>query len=241
MVVTPPAPPAVPGVTSTGGEADDRMDGSAGDDKLDGGAGNDVLHGGSGADLLIGGSGKDTAIYGGKLENYKITHDDAGWHVADQRSGSDSDGKDTLQDVERLQFADHMVALDIGGVPAQAYRLYRAAFDREPDLGGLGYWLERLEAGASLVNVADGFAHSKEFADLYGSAPTNAEIVMRLYHNILHRDPDAGGYAYWLDILDTKKASLNYVLGFFSESDENVKAVAELIGNGIAYTPYGAP
>jgi hypothetical protein len=218
------------------------MDGSANDDKLDGGAGDDILHGGAGTDLLIGGSGKDTATYDAKLENYKITHDAAGWHVSDQRSGSGTDGNDTLQGVEQLRFADQAVALDVPAeaVESQAYRLYRAAFDRTPDSGGLGYWIARLEQGASLMGVADGFAHSQEFVDLYGSAPNNADIVTRLYHNILHREPDPTGYAYWLGILDTRQAPLHYVLAFFSESEENIKAVAEVVGNsGIVYTPYG--
>jgi hypothetical protein len=193
--------------------------------------------------LLIGGAGRDVAIYGGKIENYKITHDTAGWHVADQRSTYDADGKDTLQGVEKLSFADQVVALDVpaDALESQAYRLYRAAFDRDPDFGGLGYWIGRLGQGASLRDVADGFAHSQEFIDLYGSAATNADIVNRLYHNILHRDPDPGGYAYWLGILDNKQAPLNWVLAFFSESQENIDTVAEVVGsNGIAYTPYGA-
>ncbi len=239
VVVTPPPPPAVPGIVSTGGDTGDTLSGSANDDKLDGGAGNDILHGGGGADLLIGGDGKDTATYGGKLENYKITHDASGWHVADQRTGSVSDGADTLQGVERISFADKMVALDLDGVAAQAYRIYRAAFDRTPDLAGLGYWIERLDGDATLQGVADGFVHSQEFIDLYGSAPSNADIVMRLYKNILHREPDQAGYEYWLNILDTKQAPLNYVLGFFSDSKENIDGTAELIANGIVYTPYG--
>jgi hypothetical protein len=61
-----------------------------------------------------------------------------------------------------------------------------------------------------------------------------------MYHNILHREPDPAGYNYWLNILDTKQATLNYVLAFFSESQENVDGVAEVIANGIVYTPYGA-
>jgi hypothetical protein len=239
-VVSPPTPPAVPGITTTGTDTGDKLEGSANDDKLDGGAGDDVLHGGGGTDLLIGGTGQDTATYGGKFENYKISHDDAGWHVADQRSGADSDGKDTLQGVELLRFADQAVALDVptAAVESQAYRLYRAAFDRDPDFSGLGYWIDRLKHDATLFGVADGFVNSKEFKDLYGSAPSNADIVLRLYHNILHREPDPSGYAYWLGILDNKQAPLNFVLAFFSESEENVKTVAEVVGSsGIAYTP----
>ena len=91
----------------------------------------------------------------------------------------------------------------------------------------------------ALRDIAAGFANSKEFADLYGSAPSNADIVLRLYHNILHREPDAGGYQYWLGILDNKQATLPYVLAFFSESAENLSGTAALIANGIVYTPYG--
>ena len=34
------------------------------------------------------------------------------------------------------------LALDINGTAGQVYRLYQAAFDRKPDLVGLGYWIE---------------------------------------------------------------------------------------------------
>jgi hypothetical protein len=57
--------------------------------------------------------------------------------------------------------------------------------------------------------------------------------------NILHRAPDQAGYDDWVDILDSKKADLIGVLGFFSESAENKDAVADLIGNGIVFTPWG--
>jgi Ca2+-binding RTX toxin-like protein len=239
VVVTPPPPPAIPGIVSTGGDTGDKLTGSANDDKLDGGAGNDILHGGAGTDLLIGGDGRDTATYDGKRENYKITHDASGWHVADQRTGSTGDGNDTLQGVERITFADQALALDVDGVAAQAYRIYRAAFDRTPDLGGLGFWIGQLDQGTTLRDIADGFVHSQEFIDQYGSAPGNADIVMRLYKNILHREPDAGGYQFWLDALDHNKASLSELLASFSESGENQDGVAELIASGILFTPYG--
>jgi Ca2+-binding RTX toxin-like protein len=239
VVVTPPPPPAIPGIVSSGGDTSDKLLGSANDDKLDGGAGNDILHGGAGTDLLIGGDGRDTATYDGKRENYKITHDASGWHVADQRTGSSSDGSDTLQGVERISFADGAVALDVDGVAAQAYRIYRAAFDRTPDLGGLGFWIGQLDQGTTLRDIANGFVQSQEFIDQYGSAPSNADIIMRLYKNILHREPDAGGYQFWLDALDHNKASLPELLASFSESGENVDGVAELIANGILFTPYG--
>jgi hypothetical protein len=214
-----------------------RIDGSTKGELIEGSPGDDTLSGGMLADTIHGGAGRDTASYDGKASEYRITHDLAGWHVTDQRSGGD--GADTLQGVERLAFADAAVALDLDGIAAQAYRLYRAAFDREPDAGGLGFWIARLDAGLPLQDAANGFINSSEFSDLYRNAAGNGDIVMRLYHNILHRDPDPVGYQFWVDVLDNKQASLQAVLASFSESKENVEAVAELIANGIVYTPYG--
>jgi Ca2+-binding RTX toxin-like protein len=233
---TPTPVPSTPGETHTGSTGTDQLTGTAGNDTLDGGDGNDVLHGGAGNDVLIGGTGRDTASYDGKAADYKITHDADGWHVADQRSGG-TDGTDTLQGVERVTFADTTVALDTDGAAGQAYRFYRAAFDRTPDLPGLGFWIGAMDKGSSVQDLAAGFSTSKEFNDMYGGA-SNADIVSRLYHNVLHRTPEQAGYDYWLHVLDNKQASLSDVLAAFSESAENKDAVADLIANGILFTPW---
>jgi Ca2+-binding RTX toxin-like protein len=238
-VATPAQPPVVAPVDRTGTTGVDHLLGGAGNDRLDGGSGNDVLMGGAGNDTLIGGSGTDSAHFGGTRSDYTITHGADGIQVVDRR-GSAGDGSDILIGVERLHFADTSLALDLDGAAGQAYRLYRAAFDRAPDLGGAGYWMARLDAGATLDDIAAGFATSREFADLYGSAPSNEDVVLRMYRNILDRDPDQGGYSFWLDVLDSGRAGVNAVLAQFGESVENRDAVAELIANGIAFTPYGA-
>ncbi|MEW6760495.1 MAG: DUF4214 domain-containing protein [Pseudomonadota bacterium] len=95
-----------------------------------------------------------------------------------------------------------------------------------------------LDRGVSLHAVADGFTRTPEFAELYGANPTNAEIVTRLYQNVLHREPEQGGYDFWLSILDNKKADLGTVLAAFSDSQENQDAVWMLVGNVVYYQPY---
>jgi hypothetical protein len=129
------------------------------------------------------------------------------------------------------------VALDTDGAAGQAYRFYRAAFDRTPDLPGLGFWIGAMDKGSSVQDLAAGFSTSKEFNDMYGGA-SNADIVSRLYHNVLHRTPEQAGYDYWLHVLDNKQASLSDVLAAFSESAENKDAVADLIADGILFTPW---
>src|SRR5437764_432758 len=137
--------------------------------------------------------------------------------------------------VERLQFSDQMVALDIDGDAGQAYGLYQAAFHRTPDKAGLGFWIEAMDQGHPLQEVANAFVTSQEFTNLYGANTTNAQFVTALYQNVLHRTPDQAGYDFWLQGLQT--ASRAQVLIDFSESAENQAQVSSSIQNGIGYLP----
>ena len=219
-----------------GGVGNDRLNGNDAANHIHGGAGNDVLAGFLGSDTLEGGSGLDVAVYLGKFADYKVKVGASGSTVADKDVPADIDW---LVGVERLLFDDATVTLDIGGVAGQAYRLYQAAFDRTPDLGGLGFWIKQMEAGLGLVAVSNAFIVSDEFTKMYGAAPSNGSFVQNLYKNILHRAPDPGGYEFWVGHLDAKRLTPADVLANFSESVENVAALAVVLEGGIAYTPYG--
>lgn len=155
--------------------------------------------------------------------------------VADQRG---VDGQDSLAGIERLQFADCGVAFDGDGVGGQAYRIYQAAFNRTPDANGVGYWFAVMDMGAPLAAIAQGFVASNEFRAAYGSAPTNAELVARFYQNLLHRPAEKAGYDFWLNVLDSKAASVTDVLSDISESRENVDNPAAVSGAGFDYGLY---
>ncbi len=136
--------------------------------------------------------------------------------------------------LERIVFVDGILAFDFDGGAGQAYRIYEAAFDRMPDLGGLSYWIRSIDSGASLLSVAEGFINSAEFKSVYGENPTDAELISKLYQNILNREGEAAGIDYWLDQLGSG-ASRAQVLANFSESPENVQGVAPAISDGIWY------
>ncbi|MGH8855932.1 MAG: DUF4214 domain-containing protein, partial [Telluria sp.] len=231
--------------TLEGGAGNDRLEGGAGNDSLvelegdntlDGGSGDDTLDGGAGTDILIGGEGVDLVRLQGARSDYTVTRSADGYRVVDRR-GDGVDGSDTLTGIERLAFDGVRVALDIEGGAGQAYRLYRAAFDRMPDETGVGFWIGAIDRGTPLIDIAAGFTASTEFKLMYGAAPSSAELVGRLYQNILHRAPEAAGFEYWRKALDDKLVTLPEVLAMFSESAENKLGVAELIANGIAYQP----
>jgi len=201
-----------------------------------GGDGDDILIGNAGDNHLVGGAGIDTAVYTGKFADYAIQIDKASATVS---GAAGVDGTDALSGVERLRFSDATVALDIDGNAGQAYRIYQAVFNRAPDSAGLGYWINAMDHGASLKQIATSFIASAEFATKYGANPSNASLVSNFYSNVLHRTPDAGGSAFWLNILDSHAGNAADVLASFSESAENQAALIGVIGHGIAYTPYG--
>lgn len=202
--------------------------------KLLGGAGNDRLFSLGGAQI-DGGAGTDTASFRQAASAYTVSHAGSAWTVMDKAQGAQ---QDVLVNVERLQFADGALALDVAGVAGQAYRIYQAAFDRTPDSAGLGYWISVMDRGVTLAQVADSFMHSPEFIDLYGAHPSAQQMVMKFYANVLHRAPDQAGYDYWLGVLTAQPAAAADVLASFSDSPENQAALVGVMSAGMAYTPF---
>jgi Ca2+-binding RTX toxin-like protein len=218
-----------------GTDRNDNIDGTAGNDDIYGYAGSDSLFGGRGDDFLDGGSGLDEAFYNGYRDEYSVLADGKQFWVKDQVG---SDGLDLLKNIERLNFKDGAVALDIDGNGGEAYRLYQAAFNRAPDEKGLGYWIAQLDHGASLRAVAAGFASSGEFLATYGANASNGDVVMRLYANVLHRAPDQAGFNYWVNVLNTKQDTVAGVLAGFSESQENYAQLIGKMQDGVDYQPW---
>jgi len=189
--------------------------------------GHDTLIGTRADDSVDGGGGVDTFVLEGFRDEYRVSTQGGAVTIVDLLG---LEGSDTLRNVERLSFDDgYFISYETSGFPAEAYRLYQAAFDRTPDKGGLGYWIGQMGDGAPLHAVADAFVHSQEFSTLYGVAPSNGALVTALYANVLDRAPDAGGYAHWVGALDSKALTLAEVLVDFSESAENqAKVVGSL-------------
>ncbi|MFZ6708311.1 DUF4214 domain-containing protein [Undibacterium sp. TC9W] len=209
--------------------------GTAGNDTLNGTAGNDSFNGLAGNDIINGGAGMDTAIYAGKRADFNITAAGANFTVQDKTG---AEGTDTVNQVERLQFADMSVALDINNTAGVAYRIYQAAFNRTPDLPGLGYWIGQMDKGSTLNQVAASFVISAEFKQLYGANISDNAFLTALYSNVLHRTPDQAGFDYWNGQV-SKGMTRADILASFSESTENQVQVVAKIQNGIDFIPFG--
>ena len=213
--------------TITGTASNDTLAGGVGNDTITALAGNDRLTGAAGNDALDGGLGTDTAVYSAARSSYTVTTTTTGATV------TGADGTDTLVGIERLEFTNETLALDIAGAAGQAYRLYKAAFDRVPDNAGLKYWIAAMDVGTSLTDVATSFINSPEFQKMYGTNPATGQFVAQLYTNVLHRAYDQEGYDWWTNLIDTNQLTRAEVLASFAESAENQAVVIGAIQNGI--------
>lgn len=199
-----------------------------------GNAQNDLLQGGTGNDVIDGGPGIDTLVLDGARSRYQTTIASSANAVVKDLTGQG--GADTLSNVERIRFSDMSLALDTSGTGGQAYRLYQAAFSRAPDAPGLGFQMNALDAGWSIVSVAQNFIDSPEFAHTYGHL-NDSQFVTQLYANVLHRAPDSGGLAFHTQNLTAGMSRAQTLVGF-SESPENQAAVIGVIQNGMEYQPF---
>lgn len=187
-----------------------------------------------GFDQVNGTVGLDTFFINQNRSSLGSTWQDGKYVIANAANGTSH----SLSGIERIQFADKAVALDVDGVAGQVYRLYQAVFGRTPDSTGLGFWIDAADRGQSIAQIADEFAASSEFKTLYETSPTPDEIVTKLYANVLHRAPDQSGYDFWLQVIESNPTLVEEVLVSFSESVENKDQVAKIIGNGFEYEPW---
>jgi hypothetical protein len=180
------------------------------------------------AHTIDGGRGLDTLVLSGNHTQYFINHTTTGFSI------TGNGVSEWVTNVERLEFSDGFIGLDISGDAGQAYRLYQAAFNRVPDIPGLGYQTNALDTGLTLSQVAANFIASPEFQRTYGNVD-DTQFITLLYQNVLHRAPDPGGLQFHLDELHSGQTRAD-VLTHFSESPENQANVIGQIQDGMYFT-----
>jgi hypothetical protein len=99
-------------------------------------------------------------------------------------------------------------------------RLYSAAFDRNPDIGGLNFWVDTFDNGRSIREIAVRFNRSPEFIETYGVL-SNRAYVEQLYRNVLGREGEEDGIAFFTTGLNVGSTNLSSVLANFASSPEN--------------------
>ena len=80
------------------------------------------------------------------------------------------------------------------------------------------------------------FTASEEFKSIYGSSPTNNQIVETYYMNVLGRAAGPADVAYWVGEMD-KGRTADGVLAFFANSDDNITRTAAALSDGVKLDP----
>lgn len=205
--------------------------------------GDDQIVGGLGSDQIDGGAGIDTAVFSGPLgsrgaQNYLIAKSSGGeWSVS--YAGPvpaiypppATDGADSLKSVERLEFTDKKIALDLDGNAGIAAKIIGAVLGKEAVMNptyigiGLGFLdkgVSASELGALALNAV--------------GASTNTAIVATLWENVIGFAPSPTQMSPFIEMLE-KGMSPGELVVLASDTPYN-KTNIDLVGlaaNGLEY------
>jgi hypothetical protein len=161
---------------------------------------NDVFQGQPGTDFFDGGLGLDTVAYARPSGDYRVALEASKWTVRDLVGDG---GRDVLTSIERLQFGDGRVALDLARTePAGQAALLTGAV-----LGGaalrdkqalLGNVIALLDDGLTLQQLAGAVLNTSTFGEVWTllAGGTGAEAIARQLLSTVNRStPDAAQVA----------------------------------------------
>jgi hypothetical protein len=210
-----------------GSESNDIISGSSVDDKFFSSAGDDRFDGQTGFDRLI---------YSSAMSTFEIAKVDGAYQV---RGKSNSDNTDTVINIERLEFSDTSLALDIAGHAGITAKLLGATFGKESlaNKALVGIGLSYMDAGTSYSDLMGAVINA-----VLGSTASNAAVVELLYTNVIGSAPSANDLAFFTDWLDKgiyTKASFGVLAADTELNIVNVGLVG-LASTGLEYTPYVA-
>ena len=148
---------------------------------------NDTLKGQPGTDFFDGGLGLDTVVYSGPIERYTINKT-GNRYVVSEPTGSDD--TDYLSNIERLQFSNGKLALDLDGNAGDAARLIGTllgpSYVKDKALAGLVIGL--LDQNYSSEAIASMGLGTSMYLGLAGSG-SNEAFVKHVFKNVIGRPP----------------------------------------------------
>ena len=220
-------------VITVKGDQNTLIDAGDGNDTIVTGNGNNTVIAGNGNNNVTTGSGDDTIILSGS-NHADIVNAGAGYDVV-QLDGSRADytltvgnnfnvnltGNQTaaIKDAEFLKFVgedgeEQSIALAHSDAEAAALRLYQGILGRDADVTGAKYFVEAVNNGTSLSDIANTFLNSQEFA-----GTNNAADINDLYTTLLGRAADQTGAEGWAAVL-ANGGTLADVAGAIAVSQE---------------------
>jgi len=216
----------VDAVLYEGSSLGDILEGGLDADQIFGLGGNDFLEGKEGDDYLDGGAGIDTATYTGRYTNYTV-------QITSIVDNITTDGLDTLVNIERLEFLDINVALDLGGNCGITAKIIGATFDAESldNADFVGEVLAQVDAGSNYESLMVKYIEQ-------AGAYANEEVVDLLFENLVGRLPNETQSDRFIGFLESGKhtiGSLGVLAAEHRLNDINIDFVG-LSQTGLEYT-----
>lgn len=177
----------------------------------------DTITGSSSDDTIDGGAGTDTVKYGIGRSNFSLLRTSNGFTLTD---GTGACGTDTLQNVERIKFADGGMALDVGATQSAGETALllgavlpgRLVYDVSKQ-ALLGAVIDLFDQGYSLQTLSGAVMRLPIWDILTGKAtPGNTDIATYLLTNVNGVAPDS-------TTLANAVASLNTETGFSTQGN----------------------
>lgn len=103
------------------------------------------------------------------------------------------------------------------GVKSFVERLYSVILDREGEASGYEYWENKiLNSEATGAHVAFGFVFGDEYI---ARGRTDEQFIDDMYHLVLNRPADEGGFEYWMEKLNNGEDRISVFAGFVNSPE----------------------
>jgi hypothetical protein len=196
------------------------------------GAGNDRIAVGAAGAHVRAGAGRDTVVFSTSAANITFGPDsfNKGDWVGQLKASPGT--MYLLQDVERLQFTDHSIALDLDGNAGKVARLLGAVFGPQA--------VQNKEYAGIGLNLLDGGKGYSELAALAMAAAgkTNStDICKLLWQNLTGTAAKPADVAPFVDMLDKGQLTIGALTVLAADTDMNATTIG-LVGlaqTGLAY------
>ena len=149
-----------------------------------------------------------------------------------------TDGTDTLTGIERLEFADKSVALDLTGNAGLGVKVLGALFGAASvrNASYVGIATQLVDLGASAQSLCQAGIDAR-----LGANHTAQDLVKVLYTNVVGVAPSAGELAYWSGVLtrgEMTEAALTWLAADLNQNQANINLVG-LTQTGVDFTLTG--
>lgn len=193
---------------NTDGSLDTTFNGSAppANQTFKGTNANEKFTSGAGNDTIDGGQGTDTAQYNTSRSNFTVEKNSNGYTVTDKTGAA---GTDTLTNIERLQFSDKKLALDLDpsqhtGQALEFIGLMAPILIKTPSV--VGTILSLFDQGKSLHDVCQ-LALDVGLVNSTAGSTSNASLAAMAFRNVIGSEADAATVNMLVGYMDGRYAS----------------------------------